>query len=680
MTKPSIANRRSLVANGLFVAILLAAAFLRLYRLDAIPPGMTHDEADTGYFVEAVYRTGAPSPVETPYGYAYQPFTMYVGALFMALFGPNDLAVRMHTVSLGMALLVFTYLWARRSFGPAVGLGSAALVAVSYWTVSMSRVALNISSAPPLVTGAAYFLWLAIDDVEGKRRWWAWGLFVLLLATSFYAYESALAAAASFGLLLVYLAIFHRPRLRRHATWFIGALLLVGLLTAPHLLDPASWGRTNMLSGPIKEAVQGNLKPLLSNVASTLGTFSFNGDSFLTYNLPGRPIFDPVASLFFYGGVVLCLWRWRKPAYAFTLMWMAAGLVPALITGEWISSSHSNAAQAPILALPALCAVEVGRFIGKRIGQGWGRVFATVCVAWLIVVAAFTGYDYFVRWGQSPDTRAAYFQNMVAIADYLADTEYSGAVVLSAPFPDVPLDPFIVDMRVHRDDLRVRWCDGRRAVVFPDAARSLFILPPNTPLDPTFAERIGLQPIERVHQRPDDIDPYFDVFEWNPQAAFSHLLPGASQTVSIGGEPRALPVNFGDGVDLLAYDLLAPEVVPGEMVTLVTFWRIRDPDALEPVAPQHYGRAATLFVHVLDAEDTIVGQEDRLDAPAWDWRAGDTFVQLHRVQIPADALPGQYSVAVGIYNRHGRQRLPVVVGGVAVGDRVFLEPVRVMGK
>jgi 4-amino-4-deoxy-L-arabinose transferase-like glycosyltransferase len=679
MTKSPIADRQPPIANGLFVTILLVAAFLRLYRLDTIPPGMTHDEADTGYFIEAVYRTGAPSSVETPYGYAYQPFTMYVGVPFMALFGPNDLAVRMHTVSLGMALLVFTYLWTRRSFGTAVGLGSAALVAVSYWTVSMSRVALNISSAPPLVTGAVYFLWLAIDHAEGKRRWWAWGLFVLLLATSFYAYESALAASASFGLLLIYLAIFHRPRLRRHAIWFIGALLLVGLLTAPHLLDPSSWGRTNMLSGPIKEAAQGNLKPLLSNVASTLGTFSFSGDSFLTYNLPGRPIFDPVTSLFFCGGVVLCLWRWRKPACAFTLMWMAMGLVPSLITGEWTNSSHSNAAQSPILALPALCAVEVGRFISKRIGQGWSRVFATACVVWLIVIAAFTSYDYLIRWGQSPDTRAAYFQNMVAIADYLADTEYSGAVVLSAPFPDVPLDPFIVDMRMRRDDLRVRWFDGRRAVVFPDATHSLFILPPSTPLDPYFVERLDLQPIERVHQRPDDIDPYFDVFEWNPSKALSRFLEMPGRAAIVNGESFNLPIDF-DTVELLAYAPPAPEVSHGETVSLATLWRVRDPNGLGPVPETAYGRAAALFVHVLDADGTIVGQEDRLDAPAWNWRAGDTFVQLHRVQIPADTPPGQYSVAVGIYNRHSRKRLPVVADGVKVSDRVFLEPVRVTGK
>jgi 4-amino-4-deoxy-L-arabinose transferase-like glycosyltransferase len=695
VSESQISNRKSQIASGLLIAILLVAAFLRLYRLDEIPPGVTHDEADTGYFVEVMCRTGRLSQVDTPYGYAYKPFTQVSAVPFMVLFGANDLALRFHAAFWGMVLLVFTYLWARRAFGVSAGLGGAAVVAVTFWTVFDSRFALNSPPSPALFSGAVYFLWLALDLPESsndrrsslsgrlKRRWWAWTLFTLMLAGSFYAYEAAGAAAMAFALFFVYLFFADRARFRRHGAWLAGSLIVAGLLVAPHVLDPSSWGRTNTLSGPIREAAQGNLEPLLNNVVSTLGTFSFSGDSFVTYNLPHRPIFDPVVSLFFYGGILLCLLRWRKPAYAFVLMWMILGVLPSLLLGEWTSTLHSKAAEAPILILPALCAVELGRFLTRRFGRRWARVFAAVCVIWLTVVAAFTGYDYFVRWGQSPDARAAYFHNLVSIADYLEDGDYSGDVSLSSPFPDVPLDPFIADMRLHRDDVRVRWFDARWAVVFPDAERGLFILPPNTPLDPYFVERLDLQLVERVELHPDDVDPYFDVFEWYPQSAFSDMRPTTSQVVSVGGEMRELSVSLGPstgsgqgGVELVAYDLLTPEVAPGGTITLVTFWRVRDPGALEPVEPKHYGRAAAIFVHVLDAEGEIVGQDDRLDAPAWDWRAGDTFAQIHRIQLGDSVRPGSYDLAVGVYNRHTAIRLPVV-GGTVVDDRVFLDLVRV---
>lgn len=679
MTESETPARRLVAGRWLLVVILLLAVFFRLHRLDEIPPGVTHDEADTGYFVAAVYR-GAPSQVETPYGYAYKPFTQYSAAPFMALFGPSDLALRYHAALWGIVLLIFTYLWASRSFGAAVGLGGAALVGVSFWTVFDSRFALNSAPAPALFTGAVYFLWCAMGREERTRRWWAWVLFALMLAGSFYAYEAAGAAALAFAPFFFYLALAHRSRFRRHGAWLAGSLAVAALLVAPHLLDPSSWGRTNTLSGPIRAVAQGDFGPLLRNVLSTLATFSFGGDSLVTYNLPGRPIFDPLVSLFFYGGIVLCLWRWRRPAHAFILMWLVMGILPSLALGEWTSTLHSKAAEATTMALPALCAVELGRLLAARLGRGWARAFAMFCVIWLAVVAASTGTDYFVRWGESPETRAAYFHNLVSIAEYLGDTAYSGPVALSSPFPDLPLDPFIVDMRLHRDDLSLRWFDARRAIVFPSTMHSLLIMPPNAPADPYFAERLDLRLVERAYLRPDDVDPFFDVFEWDPGAALYRFQAMPGGTAVAGDEPVHLPVDFGGAVELLAYDLLRPEIVPGGAVTLVTLWRVHDPDALGPVPAQHYGRAAKIFVHVLDAEDTIIAQEDRLDAPAWNWRAGDAFAQIYRVRTDADVSAGVYDLAVGAYNRHTMVRLPVTVDGAEVGDCLLLEPVRVKGE
>jgi len=113
------------VQRAALVVVLVLAAVLRLYGLDSVPPGLTHDEADTGYFVAAVYR-GEPSAVEGPYGYINEHFTWYSGAVFMALFGPNDLALRLHSVFFGLLLVLFTYLLAQRPH-QALGGGRTAL-------------------------------------------------------------------------------------------------------------------------------------------------------------------------------------------------------------------------------------------------------------------------------------------------------------------------------------------------------------------------------------------------------------------------------------------------------------------------------------------------------------------------------------------------------------------------
>jgi hypothetical protein len=298
-------------------------------------------------------------------------------------------------------------------------------------------------------------------------------------------------------------------------------------------------------------------------------------------------------------------------------------------------------------------------------------------VVWLGVVAASTGYDYFVRWGESPETRAAYFHNLAAITDYLNDTEYSGDITLSSPFPDLPLDPFIADMRLQREDLALRWCDARRSLAFPDTSRAVLILPSNTPLDPYLDWRLDLQPIERVYLRPDDVDPHFDVFEWSPDTALRRFLAPSTQTVTAKETPFDLPVRFGEVVELLAYNLPETAVGAGEAVPLVTVWRILEPAALGPPPTTEYGNAAVIFAHVLDASDFIVGQEDRLDAPAWNWRPGDAFVQILRLRIKPDVPPGLYRLKLGLYTRADGVRLPVLVQGAKQDHHVFLQTLEI---
>jgi 4-amino-4-deoxy-L-arabinose transferase-like glycosyltransferase len=663
----------------LLLIILLVGLFLRLYRLDEIPPGLTHDEADTGYFVEAVYR-GAPSQVEGPYGYINEPFTQYSGALFMALFGPNDLALRLHAAFFGTLLILFTYLWGRETFHRAAALGGAALVAVSFWTVMDSRFALNSAPVPALVTAAAFFMWRALGDgVTPRARGACWALFALCLAGSLYTYEAARAAAVAFALFLPYMALFDRERLRQRGRGFALALAAGLLLAAPHLLDPAAWGRSQTLSVPLQALFRGDVRPLGRNILSALGTFTVRGDSFTPYNLPGRPIFDPLTGALFYAGVALCVWRWRRAPYAFLLLWLVMGLSPSLVIGRWNSTLHSKAAEAPIMLLPALAAVELGRALARRAGRRWARAFAALCGVWLALVTAQTSYDYFVRWGRAPETRAAYFHNLTAIAEYLDETEHQGAVALSSPFPDVPLDPFIVDMRLQRDDLQLRWFNARRALVFPAAAHSLLILPPNTPPHPRLAEALEAPLVERVHLAPEDVDPYFDVLAWQPRAAHEALRGQLDRWVTVGEGQARLPLSFGGAVELQGYARHPATPTAGGTMTLTTLWRVQDPGALGPVPRGEYDHAVAIFVQLLSAGGEVLGQEDRLDAPAWNWRAGDAFAQVHQLALDAELAPGSYPLVLGVYDRRSMERLPLLTDDGALVDHLRLPAVEVSG-
>jgi hypothetical protein len=77
----------------------------------------------------------------------------------------------------------------------------------------------------------------------------------------------------------------------------------------------------------------------------------------------------------------------------------------------------------------------------------------------------------------------------------------------------------------------------------------------------------------------------------------------------------------------------------------------------------------------LDETGNLVAQEDRLDAPAWNWQEGDVVAQVHRLALPPSLPEGSVIPAVGIYRRVDMTRLPVSMDDHIVGDQVFLSPV-----
>ena len=624
----------------LLIVILLTAVFFRFHRLDSVPPGLTHDEGAIGFFVRQIAQSTSFT-IDAPYGYANEPFTKYAAAMVMNLVGPSDWALRAHQAFWGVVLVLGTFLWGRATFGRAVGLSASALAAVNFWPVATSRFALNSNPAPALITITFWLMWIALFKENLRARPLAWLGFALALAGALLTYEASRGAWLALPAFLLYLVILG-PRQRLGQ--FAAALAFGTALALPHLLNPAAWGRTSTLAASLASATAGDLNPLIHNVLEALGTLFVKGDPFIVYNIPGRPVLDPLLGALFVGGLLLCLWRWRQPANAFALLWFGAGFAPAAAIGAFTMMLHAITAQAIVLILPAL-AVQ-GLVPQKFSRLAWGGLVA------LIGLSAFTSFDdYFNRWANAPDTRAAYFSNFASVSAHLRSTSFIGPVALSSPFPGLPHDPFIADLRLRRDDLDLRWFDGREALVFPRADESLLVLPSNAQPDPLFAAHLPLANIERHELRENDVDPYFDTVIWQPQKILADWLNDGSLTVA------APPADFGGATALIAFSVDPAVARPGDVITTITLWRILDPAALGPVHPTNYGREANLFLHLLDSDGNFITGSDRLNAPAWNWHAGDTFAQLHHLSLPPDLAPGDYTLQVGIYTLPDLTRL-----------------------
>ncbi len=467
----------------ILAAILLVAALFRLHELNTIPPGLTHDEADVGFYAAAFAR-GEWAEYDVPYGYAYEPYGQISAGLLMKALGPTDYTLRVHQTLYGLLVVGLTYIWARMAFGRFAALSAAALAAILFWTVFTSRMALNSQPTPAMFLIAAIGLWRALYRgtacrASTDRPWVWWIAFAVAVAAMLHIYEAARAAWFVFPAFLLYLLLTDRARLRRHGPAFALALGAGTALALPHLLDPGAWGRTGALGGAVSALLSGDPSPLVRNVLQGLGTLTVSGDTLVTYNIPGRPVLWPVLAAFFYVGLMVCVARIRRPAYAFLLLWLAFGLVPTLVVGAYTSTLHSIVVQPAVCILPTIGAAWL---VQKLPGS-----YKIIWILALLLTGAVTARDYFVEWGQSADVRAAYFHTLAEITARLdADVE-GGAVGVSSPFPEPPLDPFIGALRAHNPAVDVRWMDARLAVTLPPVDDARLFTSADAPLDPLLA-------------------------------------------------------------------------------------------------------------------------------------------------------------------------------------------------
>ncbi len=134
---------------------------------------------------------------------------------------------------------------------------------------------------------------------------------------------------------------------------------------------------------------------------------------------------------------------------------------------------------------------------------------------------------------------------------------------------------------------------------------------------------------------------------------------------------RPLDTVLGGKVALLGYALPTEAVQAGDVLQLTLFWK-----ALAPI-PARY----RVFVHLLDAENHIVGQRDaepgggvRLTTT---WKPDETIVDNYGILIRPGTPPGPYRIELGLYALDGGQRLTVSDGSKPGADHVSLSAIQV---
>jgi hypothetical protein len=108
---------------------------------------------------------------------------------------------------------------------------------------------------------------------------------------------------------------------------------------------------------------------------------------------------------------------------------------------------------------------------------------------------------------------------------------------------------------------------------------------------------------------------------------------------------RARPTVFGDAMRLSGYDLRPVSLTPGATVSVTLYWQ-----SLRALADDY-----TTFVHILNADGVMIGQDDHQPGGAYYpthlWRAGELLKDTHSFTLPPDLGRAPYSIVAGLYRQ-----------------------------
>jgi hypothetical protein len=247
----------------------------------------------------------------------------------------------------------------------------------------------------------------------------------------------------------------------------------------------------------------------------------------------------------------------------------------------------------------------------------------------------------------------------------------------------------MVERFLRRRDLLPRWADVRQALVYPagetmgsSRAPTYLFQPDYFPVDPALHALFVQDPPLYERQTMDGTF-VFAVYRLKAAPLIERLAAAQNRPAGwsraqkfpegLPGDWTALdgPISFSGQVDMLGYEVLNEDPsVPGDVVTVLTYWRATGPGPASGIT----------FLHLLGPDGTVITGYDGFGAPPNRWQAGDVMVQVHRFALPGGLAPGAYPIELGWYERDSGARWPIDLRDGDRVDRLLLAPLRVAAK
>lgn len=670
--------------------IILMAAFFRLWRLDAIPPGFQFDEAYNA--TDALRVLAGERPLFFEANGGREALHIYWIAPFVALLGPTAFALRLASASIGTLTVALSYLlWRRLLPERARGVAALAslLMAISYWHIHFSRYGIRAIFMPLILTLTFYFLWRASES-QVQREWvmaraaknWrahpapSWLPAVLcgfFLGLSAYAHP-----AARFLPVIVVLWVAwrlweqrkpapspfaHFAPLEGQPSWLpllIAATAFVVFLPLGlyFFQNPQSFfGHPTVVAITDQRVSEGDvLSAFVANLWRVAGMFFIRGDEAWIHNLAGRPVFDGVSASFFVVGLGVWaqkLWR-RERIGVFLAIWTAIMLLPTLLSDAAPNFSRAIGIMPALFVIPAWGIHYVYDALSRITHHALRFSFALL----LLLSAAFTFRDYFAIFPAQPETYTAYDVDKIDAAQHLMNLARTDRIYLP------PLWARHATFALLTREAGFKSFDNGEVMVLParDPQRGMVYA------FPAIADPAYMQEFERAYgvlarkavvndARGQPLLIEYRIAAQDIPASATALL----QTLPIAPQ-KMVAANFDNQIEFVGYRLLAPQSSE-QPYQLTLVWQAQQPMAYD----------YTLFIHLNDASGNRVAQRDRRPGngsyPTTAWSAGDLVIETYEMSPRTAGGPLQF--AVGWYRRDNGQRLPVLdANGHVMDDKV----------
>lgn len=403
------------------VIIMSLAAFMRLWQLDSIPPGLHPDEAANGLDIFEIFNGNHAAFFERNGG--RESLFFYLQAIGVAIFGNTIFGLRIAPAVLGILSVAAVYLWAASWFNRRTALIAAFLMAVTPWAVIISRDGFRAGMLMLLIP---LTLWLATKAIKSNKWYWFAGA-GFSFGLGFYTYIAYRMLPVALVAVALFILFWRRDWIKRYwkglAVGIIATVITLIPLGLYALGNPAAIaGRPGGVSFTNPELNNGNPVGTLADSAfKTVLMFNIHGDENYRHGVGGEPMLNLFVGIMFLLGILLAVSRIKRLKYFALLMIFGAMLLPAVLTAEGIPHGlRTVGAIAPALILAALGV----NYILYR----WQRTFplnpvarnsGTGAIVLLLALTAYHGYaTYFVAWANSPETYKSYSEENVALSEY----------------------------------------------------------------------------------------------------------------------------------------------------------------------------------------------------------------------------------------------------------------------